>query len=137
MNAAAIRFLAEKGMSLEDIIEIAEALESPQPRTANAQRQARYRERRKISDKQWAELVGQVIERDGWICAYCDCDTGLPENGHAVDHVFPLARGGTNDLDNLTMACRACNSSKADKILDDEWTPPNCDFARWHRGEPN
>src|SRR3990167_9332012 len=40
-------------------------------------------------------------------CAYCRSDGDLN-----VDHVIPIARGGTNWPSNLRPACAACNSSK-------------------------
>lgn len=46
MNAATLRILIEKGLSPEDILAVAEAMESKKDST-NAERQARYRERRK------------------------------------------------------------------------------------------
>lgn len=135
MNAATLRLLAEKGLSIEDIIEVAESLERKSDPTA-AERQSRYRQRRDLSDQDWYALVGAVIQRDGWVCSYCDCDTSI--HGHAIDHVIPLAKGGTNELDNLTMSCKSCNSSKGARILGEEWTPPNDDFLRWQReGESN
>ena len=36
------------------------------------------------------------------------------------DHVIPLARGGTNDADNIVLACRNCNRSKGSKTVA-EW----------------
>lgn len=44
-------------------------------------------------------------------CAYCG-----EAAGH-IDHIVPIARGGTNDWDNLTAACGRCNSSKWAKPL--------------------
>lgn len=41
------------------------------------------------------------------LCAYC----GSIDAQH-VDHVFPLAKGGTNHWWNLTRACRHCNLTK-------------------------
>jgi hypothetical protein len=46
MNAATMRLLKEKGLSLDDILEVADALERKADRT-NAERQARYRAKRK------------------------------------------------------------------------------------------
>lgn len=48
LTAAAIRLLAEKGLSAMDIAEIAEAMEPT--RTSGAARQARYRERQKRNE---------------------------------------------------------------------------------------
>ena len=50
-------------------------------------------------------------------CAYC-----FTGNGETLDHIFPLIRGGTNNLENLVMACRSCNSSKGGKTVG-EWKP--------------
>ncbi len=33
-----------------------------------------------------------------------------------VDHRMPIAKGGTNDLGNLCLACPQCNSEKSDKL---------------------
>lgn len=46
MNAATMRLLAAKGLSMDDIIEVAESLEKKADPT-NAERQARYRAKRK------------------------------------------------------------------------------------------
>jgi 5-methylcytosine-specific restriction endonuclease McrA len=32
-----------------------------------------------------------------------------------IDHVRPLALGGSNDVDNLQLLCRRCNRSKRDR----------------------
>lgn len=33
-----------------------------------------------------------------------------------VDHIVPLAKGGTHELSNLSVLCRACNARKRDHI---------------------
>lgn len=73
------------------------------------------RARRAMSDAKWRALRLQVFDRDDWVCTYCGSTDDL-----TCDHIHPLARGGTNDLDNLTTACRSCNSSKGDKLIE-EW----------------
>lgn len=50
-----------------------------------------------------------IIEADP--CVYCG---GLCEH---VDHIDPLARGGTGDWDNITSACASCNISKGDRPI--------------------
>ena len=49
----------------------------------------------------------QVFERDAYRCKSCLTHTDL-----CVDHIVPLAYGGTDDLANLQTLCRPCNSSK-------------------------
>jgi hypothetical protein len=45
-------------------------------------------------------------------CAFCR--SALGGKGH-VDHVQPLAKGGSNGPDNLQLLCRTCNLSKGAK----------------------
>jgi HNH endonuclease len=33
-----------------------------------------------------------------------------------IEHILPLARGGTDEEDNLWLACPICNSHKSDKV---------------------
>jgi 5-methylcytosine-specific restriction endonuclease McrA len=42
-------------------------------------------------------------------CAYCKVK--LKGRGH-IDHIIPLARGGTNYRSNLQLTCRSCNCRK-------------------------
>lgn len=39
-------------------------------------------------------------------CSYCG------GAGGTIDHIVPIAKGGTNDWWNLTAACKSCNSGK-------------------------
>lgn len=48
-------------------------------------------------------------------CVYCGRRTGRLE----LDHIVPVARGGTGAFKNFMPACRACNSSKSDKECTD------------------
>lgn len=50
-------------------------------------------------------------------CYYCGVKVG---DIYHVDHVVPLARGGTNSPENLVIACPPCNQSKSNK-LPHEW----------------
>jgi 5-methylcytosine-specific restriction endonuclease McrA len=114
LNAATIETLIAKGLSATDLLDVARAMEKRSDNT-NAERQARYRERRAISKDEWDSLRAQVFERDGSVCAYCGATDDL-----VCDHVTPLVAGGTNDHDNLTTACRPSNASKGGKLLE-EW----------------
>lgn len=48
-----------------------------------------------------------VFDRDGRVCRAC----GATETLH-IDHIIPIARGGSSDLENLQVLCASCNSSK-------------------------
>jgi 5-methylcytosine-specific restriction endonuclease McrA len=114
LNAATIAVLLAKGLSGVDILDVARAMEVTTDSTS-AERQARYRERRKLQQSDWDALRGRVFERDGFECQYC----GAKENLHC-DHVLPLIQGGANDIENLTTACRSCNCAKSGRTPE-EW----------------
>lgn len=46
------------------------------------------------------------------------CGKPLAGKGH-VDHLTPVARGGTNRLPNLTLCCPECNLAKTSKTLEE------------------
>lgn len=53
----------------------------------------------------------EVLKRDNHTCRYCG---GVaPDVILTVDHVTPVALGGTDDPSNLVAACRDCNYGKA------------------------
>jgi len=53
-----------------------------------------------------------VLARDGRVCGYCRKQIG-PRTPFHIDHIWPVSRGGTDELANLTIACLPCNSAKA------------------------
>ena len=64
--------------------------------------------------------------RDGYSCQVCGADQNL-----TVDHLIPISKGGTDDLDNLLTMCGRCNFSKGTKIggfLGGDRTPPTLPF---------
>jgi 5-methylcytosine-specific restriction enzyme A len=56
-----------------------------------------------------------VFDRDGHQCRICGATENL-----AIDHIIPLAQGGTNDISNFQTLCQSCNSRKGARI-----TPEN------------
>ena len=40
------------------------------------------------------------------------CRSHFPFRNLTVDHIVPLARGGSDHIDNLQLLCGACNSTK-------------------------
>lgn len=58
----------------------------------------------------------QIIDRDHRTCYVCN-RTGLSDSEIHIDHVLPLARGGTHTLDNVRVACPPCNLGKGTKTL--------------------
>lgn len=69
-------------------------------------------------------LKRKIWQRDRYLCRYCGTNVQarvpFQANTATVDHVVPLAKGGTNGRDNLVTACLACNNGKGDMTLA-EW----------------
>ncbi len=45
-------------------------------------------------------------------CEYCHAPARLFNFALEVEHIIPVVSSGTNDLDNLALACRSCNAFK-------------------------
>lgn len=56
----------------------------------------------------------QVLERDRFTCQYCGAFA--PNVQLEVDHVVPVAAGGTDELENLVTSCFACNRGRGDAL---------------------
>lgn len=67
-----------------------------------------------------ADIEAQVKRQKGK-CFWCGEKVG---DTYHVDHIVPLSRGGSNDPENLVIACPSCNCSKQDK-LPSEWPQGN------------
>jgi 5-methylcytosine-specific restriction endonuclease McrA len=87
----------------------------PKARSSAAIRQERYRDGR-LPAREWEPLRLKIFARDGFCCTYC----GGIEGPFECDHVVPTSRGGSNDESNLTTACKPCNASKRDRLVE-EW----------------
>lgn len=60
-------------------------------------------------------LDGQAV----WIgkCLHCNCklvvrDDGMAMGEATLEHLWPQAQGGTNEIENLAVACARCNREK-------------------------
>lgn len=73
--------------------------------------------RLKAEGSHTAEDIQRQYQAQKGKCYYCQCKVG--DNYH-VDHVIPLARGGSNSPENLVISCPNCNQSKGAK-LPSEW----------------
>lgn len=65
----------------------------------------------------------EVFKRDAFTCQYCGGNP--PAVVLHLDHITPVSRGGTNDLDNLVTSCQDCNLGKSDVPLSDTRPTPS------------
>ena len=68
--------------------------------------------RKAISKK----LRFEIYKRDKFTCQYCG--RKAPDVVLNIDHIEPIANGGTNDILNLLTSCFDCNSGKSNIPLD-------------------
>ena len=55
-----------------------------------------------------------VAERAVYHCEYCHAPESVFNFPFEVEHIIPQSRGGSDDLNNLALACHACNLFKSD-----------------------
>lgn len=61
-----------------------------------------------------AEMRKKILSKTGFKCAACGEKLDMVR--HTIDHIIPISRGGTNDIDNLIGLCKMCNEYK-DNLL--------------------
>lgn len=81
---------------------------------------------------EWNISLDKLIERDE-VCKICGREVDVDdyvitdegyfiagENYPSIDHIIPLAKGGTHTWNNVQLVHRHCNSIKCDKIIEQE-----------------
>lgn len=58
------------------------------------------------------DQIETLFSRQKWKCANCNC---CIRNGYHIDHIYPVSKGGTNQISNIQLLCQPCNSRKSAK----------------------
>ncbi len=66
----------------------------------------------KKRDRPRHRLYASVANRAHHACEYCLAPEEVAVKEFQVEHIVPRARGGSDDLANLALACPRCNPSK-------------------------
>ncbi len=53
-----------------------------------------------------------VAQRAAGCCEYCRCQAKYSPDPFSIEHIIPRSKGGTDDLENLALACQGCNNRK-------------------------
>jgi hypothetical protein len=75
------------------------------------------------------KYLGRLCETQRRRCFYCRDRISMQKYSDCkatVDHFFPLVRGGRNNLSNVVLACRSCNSRKANRL------PTLLEIIKWN-----
>ncbi len=100
----------------------------PQRRELHAQRTLVRRMRMKSATVDRGVTRANLRAQYGDDCFYCGVTMNfarrprtapMPPHLATVDHVYPVALGGSHTWDNTVLACLRCNTSKRDSILSD------------------
>jgi len=62
------------------------------------------------------ELREYLLDKYGHNCQYCSGES--KDTRLEIEHKVPKSRGGSNRVDNLTIACRSCNQDKSNLTLE-------------------
>jgi len=61
------------------------------------------------------EMRAHIRSRSNERCGYCQSAQRYVFAPLEIDHIIPTAHGGTDEEENLWLACRMCNSFKSDR----------------------
>ena len=93
-------------------------IESKRPMNYWEIRRKRIKLRKKHSKNIKDITVKQkILDKTNGSCAYCGTDLSL--ESMTVDHIIPISKEGSNDLDNLFPACSTCNHLKDSMTLEE------------------
>lgn len=64
------------------------------------------------------QLANLVRERAKYLCEYCHSSEEASAAQFSIDHILPQSLGGSDEPDNLALACQRCNgySSVCDRF---------------------
>lgn len=55
---------------------------------------------------------GFVKERSLYSCEYCISQLLFSSDPFSIEHIIPISKNGTSNLDNLALSCQGCNNRK-------------------------
>lgn len=59
-----------------------------------------------------ASLKSQVRSRARYLCEYCHSSEEASTSQFTIDHLQPRSLGGSDELENLALACHRCNTRR-------------------------
>ena len=75
-----------------------------------------WHERRALGKMDMDAFYGKCAEL-GWHCQICEKE--LTRETTTIDHVIPVNKGGTNDIENLQPLCISCNCKKRTRSMEE------------------
>jgi hypothetical protein len=72
--------------------------------------QSFHNRKKKPTVKQYKSVFKKLLHKYNFKCVECNAQEKL-----SIDHIQPVSKGGSDDLSNLQILCRSCNSKKGAK----------------------
>lgn len=84
-------------------------------------RYVRAKAKRHRSNRPYRERLhrGAIARGETPACHWCGREFESV-NDSTLDHVIPLAKGGSNGQDNVVLACPECNANRADNVTKED-----------------
>ena len=93
-------------------------------RYSDSNNSCQERRKRRIKENGREHVIKtKVFERDKWTCHICGCKTPkskrgtMSPNAPELDHIVPIAAGGSHTYANVACACKRCNIKKSTRPL--------------------
>jgi 5-methylcytosine-specific restriction endonuclease McrA len=80
-----------------------------------------------MNSKQKHKKKQKLIDDYGSSCWWCG--KVLTSEKLTIDHLRPLSRGGSDDLENLRLTCFSCNNSRGNSLYPPGWHQSKCDLV--------
>lgn len=71
----------------------------------------KFNRKRKPTISNYRKIFNELLHKYNFKCVCCGSKEKL-----SVDHIKPVSKGGTDDITNLQILCKSCNSSKGAKL---------------------
>lgn len=62
------------------------------------------------------ELYRRLQDQAGRLCGFCRTSSKITGQPLTIEHIIPIARGGSSEEDNLWLSCRRCNEFKGTQL---------------------
>jgi hypothetical protein len=75
------------------------------------------RRHKRLYRKARRDKLPRLLQKYGTKCFWCGHE--LPKEAITVDHYIPLSKGGSNNTENLRIACYGCNQKRGNAMPED------------------
>ncbi len=70
-----------------------------------------HNRKKRVQMPNYKRVLKELLHKYKFRCVTCGAKEKL-----TIDHIRPVSKGGKNEISNLQILCKSCNSSKGNKI---------------------